>query len=147
MPPQCLTREPFFGRACLRSPVSRKLGKHRSIKIHQFSPPRHSTNKTKAIREGFYRLHVLQRAHCCLSYAHQTRAALSALGLPLRPEAAHGRPRQQGDSICLSTELPSSLRMILIILCCYLPVLFIQFCCLGLHEKYGQTTKQTDKQK
>lgn len=64
MSPRCLTREPFFGRACLRSPVSRKRGKHQSIK-HQFSLPRYSTDKTKAIWEHFYLLHVLQRARCC----------------------------------------------------------------------------------
>lgn len=84
--PVCLTREPCFGRTCLRSPVSRKRGKHRSRKIHRFSPPGYNPNKTKAIRDGFYLLHVLLLGepwgclcgHLLLSTAHAAGVTASA---------------------------------------------------------------------
>lgn len=122
--PKYLTREPFFGRAHLRSPVSRKPGKHCSIKIHQFSP-HYNPNKTEAISEGFYVLRVLQRAHCCVPTLNRHGQLLLCehlcSGLPLGPDAAQCHPWRQGaDSICLSTELPSLFQTTAIILCCCL---------------------------
>lgn len=69
-----------------------------------------------------------------------------SLGLPLGPEAAQCHPQRQGEGgICLSTELPSSLEIILIVLCCCLSVVFLNSVVLVYVKKMEHKTNQKTK--
>lgn len=146
--PRCLTREPFFGRACLRSPVSRKRGKHQSIK-HRFSPPRCSTDKTKGICASLCLLHVLQRARCCAPTLSghgrvllcEPRFASGTRHCSVPPTAAGGGQRLliQGAAFLTPEYTHRS-----VLLSAHG---FPKFCCFGLCQKDGRNTRQTNKQK
>lgn len=105
-------------RACLRSPVSRKPGKHCTIETHQSLQPHRNTRKTKATGQGFYLLHILQRkkAAAVPSVNGHGRLLLRALpfsaSAPEESSAARGAqvgPWWQGsDKMCLCSKHPSS---------------------------------------